>query len=138
MKNFAVAAFALTLAFGANAQESATLSSTAGSGFANLTAFGVAGAAAVGVTAAVAAAIISNAQAEGVLPTAPPVTPPATGTTTVAPPTFVLVCNEGDAAPVAGVCTTNSSTVTVTGTGTATSTITVPVTITYPAIVTSA
>jgi len=135
MKKLAIAALALTMTMGVNAQESTTMSA-AGTGAANLTAFGIAGAAVVGVTAAVAAAIISNAQAEGVLPTTPPVTPPGTSTTTVTAPQFTLVCNAGDAAPVAGVCTTSSSTVTVTGTGTATSTVTVPVTITYPAIVT--
>jgi|GEM_PF-4160671 len=137
MKKLAIAALALSMTMGVNAQEDATTMGSAGTGAANLTAFGIAGAAAIGVTAAVAAAIISNAQAEGVLPTTPPVTPPGTTTVTATTPQFTLVCKSGDAAPVAGVCTTTSSTVTVTGTGTATSTITVPVTITYPAIVTS-
>ncbi|GGW58958.1 hypothetical protein [Alishewanella tabrizica] len=135
MKKLAIAALALSMTMGVNAQEDATTMGSAGTGAANLTAFGIAGAAAIGVTVAVAAAIISNAQAEGVLPTTPPITPPGTVTTTT-PPQFTLVCKTGDAAPVAGVCTTTSSTVTVTGTGTATSTITVPVVITYPAIVT--
>ncbi len=118
MKKLVIAAMALALSAGVNAQDSANAGGAGASGFGGLT---VASLTALGVSAAVAAAIISN----------------NSGVTLPPEQEFELVCNEGDAAPVDGVCTTVGSTVTVTGTGTgtATTTITVPVTSTYPAIV---
>ena len=73
---------------------------------------------AMGISAAVAAAIISNNRGSSFDVTKP----------------ISFRCNPEDGAPVNGVCTNNSSTVTVTGTGTNTSTTTVPVVTTYVAI----
>ncbi|MCF4009305.1 hypothetical protein [Rheinheimera sp. UJ63] len=80
------------------------------------------------IAASVIATIVSNARQSGALPG---------NETGPLPPELVLVCKTGDAAPVNGICTTNSTTVTVTGTGTNTTTITVPVTSTYLAILTN-
>lgn len=93
--------------------------------------FAVSTAIATGIAATVAAAIIANAKSNDILPP-----DEGGGGTDPEEPEFTLICNEGDAPPVDGVCTNNSVTVTVTGTGTATSTITVPVVRTYPAIIT--
>lgn len=124
MKKLAVAALALAMTFGAQAQQEGAAGGSATATFGSIT---VASLTAIGVTAAVAAAIVSNSQNNPVIPTDP---------TDPTDPEFKLICNEGDGEPVAGVCTNNGVTVTVTGTGTATSTITVPVVTTYPAIVT--
>lgn len=124
MKKLVIAAMALALSAGVNAQDSANAGGAGATGFGGLT---VASLTALGVSAAVAAAIISN----------------NSGVTLPPEQEFELVCNEGDGAPVGGVCT-NSSTTTATATATAsvsgtvtnTNTITVvPVTVTYPAIV---
>ena len=112
MKKLVIAAAVLALSAGVNAQEA----ESSASGFGGLS---TATLSAMGVSAAVAAAIISNNRGSNIDITKP----------------ITLVCNEGDGSPVAGVCTNNSSTVTVTGTGTNTSTTTVPVVTTYPAIV---
>ena len=118
MKKLVIAAMALALSAGVNAQEGGAVAggTTGVAGVGGLT---VATLTAIGVSAAVAAAIVSN----------------NSGTTVLPEQEFDLVCNAGDAAPVAGVCTNTSSTVTTTGTGTATATTTVPVVSTYPAIV---
>ncbi|MAD74870.1 MAG: hypothetical protein CML20_08800 [Rheinheimera sp.] len=124
MKKLIIAAMALALSSGVNAQQEAAAGGTGVAGIGGLT---IASLTALGVSAAVAAAIISN----------------NSGVTLPDEQEFELVCNEGDGAPVAGVCT-NSSTTTATATATAsvsgtvtnTNTITVvPVTVTYPAIV---
>jgi hypothetical protein len=117
MKKLVIAAMALTLSAGVNAQDSAVAGGTSGvAGVGGLT---VATLTAISVSVAVAAAIVSN----------------NSGTTLIKGQVFDLVCDSGDGTPAAGVCTKTTSTVTTTGTGTATSTITVPVTSTYPAIV---
>jgi hypothetical protein len=118
MKKLVIAAMALALSAGVNAQEGgAKAGGTTGvGGVGGLT---VATLTAIGVSAAVAAAIVSN----------------NSGTTVLPEQVFDLVCESGDGSPAGGVCTRTTSTVTTTGTGTATSTITVPVTSTYPAIV---
>lgn len=126
MKKLVIAAMALALSAGVNAQ--ANTAAQASTAPATIGGFTIAALTGVAVSAAVAAAIITNAQNSGL------VIPPTT--TLPQQPEFGLVCNQGDLAPVAGVCTNNSTTVTVTGTGTATSTITVPVVTTYPAILT--
>ena len=114
MKKLVIAAAVLALSAGVNAQDAdGNASGIGGISTATWTA--------MGVSAAVAAAIISNNRGSNI--TIDPEKP------------IVLVCNEGDGSPVGGVCTNNSSTVTVTGTGTNTSTTTVPVVTTYPAIV---
>lgn len=127
MKKLTVAAFALAMTFGAHAQTAQTSQgggSGAGGGAAAYGSVSVAMVTALGVTLAVATAIVANSQDVVV----PIITDPTN-------PGFDLICNEGDAEPVGGVCTNNGVTVTVTGTGTNTSTITVPVVTTYPAIV---
>ncbi|MDX1538529.1 hypothetical protein [Arsukibacterium sp.] len=125
MKKFVIAAMALALSAGVNAQQEGA--AAGGTGVAGIGGLTVGALTALGVSAAVAAAIISN----------------NSGVTLPPEQEFELVCNEGDGAPVAGVCT-NSSTTTATATATAsvsgtvtnTNTITVvPVTVTYPAIV---
>lgn len=113
MKKLVIAAMALALSAGVNAQETAGGASASGIG-----GLSVATLTAMGITAAVAAAIVSNNR----------------GTTIDPEQEFELVCNGNDVL-AAGVCTNTTSTVTVTGTGTNTNTITVPVTSTYPAIV---
>ena len=114
MKKLVIAAAVLALSTGVNAQQAeGSASGIGGLTTATLTA--------MGVSAAVAAAIISNNRGSNI--EIDPEKP------------IVLVCNDGDGSPVAGVCTNTTSTVTVTGTGTNTSTTTVPVVTTYPAIV---
>jgi hypothetical protein len=113
-----IAGMALAMSANVSAQQNNT-AVAGGSGVAGTGAVTIASLTALGVSLAVAASIVSN----------------SSGVTLPPEQEFVLVCNSGDAAPVAGVCTTVGSTVTGTGTGTATSTITVPVTSTYPAIV---
>lgn len=122
MKKLLIAAMALALSAGVNAQDGAVAGGSGAGGLGSLT---FAALTAMGVSAAVAAAIISNNQS---------VTLPD-------PEVFELVCNPGDDAPVEGVCTnastttaTATATVSVSGTVTNTNTITVvPVTVTYPA-----
>ncbi|WP_423186045.1 hypothetical protein ACO1PK_13065 [Alishewanella sp. d11] len=133
MKKLAIATLALAMSFSVSAQTEESASS--GTSVTTIGGMTIATATTLGISAAVLAAIISNAQESGVLPEGP-ITPPTTSTVTSTTPNLTLVCNEGDGQPVDGVCTNNSTTVTVTGTGTATSTITVPVTRTYPAILT--
>jgi hypothetical protein len=121
MKKLVIAAMALALSAGVNAQNNSTAGGSGATGFGGLT---VASLTALGISAAVAAAIISNNQ----------------GVTLPDPITEdQLKCNDGDGAPVAGICTTTSTgttTATVSVSGTVTNTITVvPVTVTYPAIV---
>jgi hypothetical protein len=128
MKKLIIAAAVLALTTGVNAQQANTSGAAAGgtsvTGIGGLT---VATLTAMGVSAAVAAAIISNSN----------------GATLPPEQEFVLVCKAGDGAPVAGICTNSSTTTatrTVTATGTVTGTVTntitvVPVTTTYPAIV---
>ena len=121
MKKLVIAAMALALSAGVNAQDNPAAGGAGASGLGGLT---IASLTAIGVSAAVAAAIISN-NSGVTLPD--PVRPDQ------------LVCRDGDAAPVAGVCTTTSTgttTATASVSGTVTNTITVvPVTVTYPAIV---
>lgn len=124
MKKLAVAALALAMTFGAHAQQEGVAGGGATATFGSIT---VESLTAIGVTAAVAAAIVSNSQNNPVIPTDP---------TDPTDPEFKLICNEGDGEPVAGVCTNNGVTVTVSGTGTNAQTITVPVVTTYPAIIT--
>lgn len=130
MKKLTIAAFALAMTFGANAQTAQTSQggAAAGGGAAAYGSVTVAMVTALGVSLAVATAIVANSQ-DVVVPL------PPTDPTDPVDPGFDLICNEGDAEPVGGVCTNNGVTVTVTGTGTNTSTITVPVVTTYPAIV---
>ena len=111
MKKLIIAAAVLALSTGVNAQNA----DEAGKGYGGLT---TATLTAMGISAAVAAAIISNNRGSSFDVTKP----------------ITFTCNPGDAAPVNGVCTNNSSTVVVTGTGTNTSTTTVPVVTTYVAI----
>ncbi|GAB60676.1 hypothetical protein RNAN_3702 [Rheinheimera nanhaiensis E407-8] len=113
MRKLVIAAAVLALSTGVNAQEKAGGTGTAGIG-----GLSVATLTAMGIGAAVAAAIISNNR----------------GTTINPGQEFELVCNGVDTLSN-GVCTNTTNTVTVTGTGTNTSTTTVPVITTYPAIV---
>lgn len=113
MKKLVVAAAVLALSAGVNAQNA----DNDATGFGGLKTSTIT---ALGVSAAVAAAIISNNRGSNIDVTQPPEP--------------VLVCNEGDGSPVNGVCTNVGSTITVTGTGTNTSTISVPVITTYPAV----
>ncbi len=106
MKKLVIAAMALALSAGVNAQEKTGGEGTIGGVATTTVAAGV-----VGV--AVAAAVISNNRGSTVNP--------GPG------PEPVETCNAGDGAPVNGICTGT----TVTGTGTNTMT----VTFTYPAIV---
>ncbi len=125
MKKLVIAAMALALSAGVNAQTAPT--AQASSTVASIGGFTVTTLTVVGISAAVAAAILTNAQESGFVPDQ------GGGGTN---PIFGLVCNPVDGQPVDGICTNNSTTVTVTGTGTSTSTITVPVVTTYPAILT--
>ena len=114
MKKLVIATAVLALSVGVNAQDAdGSASGIGGLSTATLTA--------MGVSAAVAAAIISNNRGSSIKidPEKP----------------IVLVCNEGDGSPVNGVCTNTTSTVVVSGTGTNTFTTSVPVVTTYPAIV---
>ena len=113
MKKIAFAAAALILSLGVNAQNNEVAGGSAAGATGSIT---VATLTAMGISAAVAAAIIANNKS-ATLPVIDPNNPP------------VLVCNPVDGAPVNGVCT--GTTTTVTGTGTATTTMTV--TFTYPA-----
>lgn len=108
MKKIAIAATALLLSLGANAQDQAGGISAATIGGVAVPVV-VTGAVAVGV----AAAIVSNSGGVSL----PPVTT-----------TPVETCNAGDGAPVNGVCT-GTTTATVTGTTAITT-----ITFTYPAI----
>jgi hypothetical protein len=121
MKKLVIAALAVALSAGVNAQDNSAVEGGT-SGVAGVGGVTVATLTAIGVSAAVAAAIISN----------------NSGTTVLPEQEFDLVCNAGDAAPVGGVCTnvsTTTATATASATGTVTNTITVvPVTTTYPAI----
>ena len=113
MKKLIIAAAVLALSAGVNAEEKA-----GGQGVKVFGGLTVETLAAAGITGAVALAIISNNRGSNIV---------------IDEEEVILVCNEGDGSPVAGVCTNNSSTVTVTGTGTNTSTTTVPVVTTYVA-----
>ncbi|MEO3865710.1 hypothetical protein [Rheinheimera fenheensis] len=114
MKKLVIAAAVMALSTGVNAQEKAGGTGTAGIG-----GLSVATLTAMGISAAVAAAIISNNR----------------GSTINPGQEFELVCRNELDTLANGVCTNTTSTVTVTGTGTNTSTTTVPVITTYPAIV---
>lgn len=122
MNKFVIAAIALVLSVGVSANER-----TGDLGTKSVGGITVATLTSMGISVAVAAAIITNARDSGFVPDE------GGGGTN---PVFGLICNQGDGEPVNGVCTNNSTTVTVTGTGTNTSTITVPVVTTYPAILT--
>lgn len=115
MKKIAFAAAALILSLGVNAQTKEVAGGSAAGATGSIT---IATLTAMGVSAAVAAAIIANNKS-ATLPVIDTNNPP------------VLICNPGDAAPVNGVCT--GTTTTVTGTGTGTATTTMAVTFTYPA-----
>ena len=112
MKKLVIAAAVLALSAGVNADEKA-----GGQGVKVIGGLSIESLAAIGITGAVAAAIITNARGSNI----------DLGTVEE------LGCDDIDGAPVAGVCTNTTSTVTVTGTGTNTSTTTVPVVTTYPA-----
>jgi hypothetical protein len=114
MKKLVIGALALALSAGVSAQDSNASGTSGTVGVGGLT---TATLTAIGVSAAVAAAIISNSNGADLPPDQE----------------FELVCNSGDGQPAAGVCTNTTSEIITTGTGTATSTITVPVTSTYPA-----
>ena len=115
MKKLVIAAAVVALSTGVNAQEV-----PGGAGSTAIGGFSVATLTAMGVGAAVAAAIVSNARSAGIV--------------IDEIEEFELVCRNAQDTLADGVCTNTTNTVTVTGTGTNTSTITVPVTSTYPAI----
>jgi hypothetical protein len=116
-----IAGMALAMSANVTAQQGTPVAG--GAGVAGAGAVTIASLTALGVSLAVAASIVSN----------------SSGITLPPEQEFVLVCNAGDAAPVAGVCTsttTGTATATASVSGTVTNTITVvPVTATYPAIV---
>jgi hypothetical protein len=122
MKKLVIAAMAVVLSAGVNAQQDSAVAGGT-SGVAGVGGLSVATLTAIGVSAAVAAAIVSN----------------NSGATIIEGQEFDLVCKSGDTGPVGGVCTnvsTTTATATASATGTVTNTITVvPVTSTYPAIV---
>lgn len=113
MKKLVVAAAVLALSAGVNAQNA----DDSAMGFGGLQTSTIT---ALGVSAAVAAAVISNNRGSSI--------------DVVEPPVQVLVCNAGDGSPVNGVCTNTSNITTITASGTGTRSITVPVITTYPAV----
>ena len=113
MKKLLIAALALSLSAGVNAQGATKPIATSGAaGAGGLT---VATLTALGVSLAVATAIVANSDTPKLVPGQE----------------FDLGCKAGEGTLVGDICVLEGTTVTVTGTGTATSTISVPVSTTF-------